>query len=134
MVPWPIALLALFYGVIASASAATTWKAISGVADRSPVWPLAWLALSASLMCGLPLLKPWARTLAMAASTLLVLVTLSMAGLFVMGGQPLIGLLATMGTAVHVIAIRYLQRPTVKAYFGLRNVDCGLKRNAEKRV
>ena len=117
MVPWPIAWLALFYGAVATTSAATVWKVILGAADRSPVWPIAWLALSASLMCGLPLLRPWARTLAMAASALLVLVTLSMAGLLVMGGRPLIGLLATLGTAVHVIAIRYLQRPTVKARF-----------------
>ena len=117
MVPWPIALLALFYGVIAATSASTVWKVGSGVADHPLGWPLAWLALSSSLMCGLPLLRSWARMLAMAGSTLLVLVTLSMAGLLVMGGRPLFGLLATVGTAVHVIMIRYLQRPTVKAYF-----------------
>ena len=117
MVPWPIALLTLFYGVVATTSAATVWRVSAGAADRSLVWPLAWLALSGSLMCGLPLLRSWARRLAMAGSTLLVLVTLSMAGLFVMGARPLLGLLATVGTAVHVIVIRYLQRPTVKAYF-----------------
>jgi hypothetical protein len=117
MVPWPIALLTLFYGVIATISAATVWKIVTGVSGQSLIWPVAWLALSGSAMCGLPLLKPWARGLAVFGSALLALVSLAFAGLLVMAGQPLGGLLATLGAAIHVLVIRYLQRPVVKAYF-----------------
>lgn len=117
MVPWPIALLSLFYGVIATLSAATVWKALSGAGDRPFLWPAMWLALSTGVMCGLPLLKPWARGLAVAASTLLVAITLAVAGVVVLAGRPLMALVATVGAAVHVIAIRYLTRPQVKAWF-----------------
>ena len=117
MVPWPIALLTIFYGAIASLSAATVWRAVSGASDRPLIWPAMWLALSAGIMFGLPLLKVWARRLAIVASVLLMLSTLGVAGRIVMAGRPLVGLAATVGAAVHVIVIRYLQRPAVKAYF-----------------
>ncbi|MBI2496350.1 MAG: hypothetical protein HYY90_01975 [Candidatus Omnitrophica bacterium] len=117
MVPWPIALLSLFYGVIATVSAATLWKTFSGASDRPLLWPAMWLALSSGVMCGLPLLKPWARGLAVAASALLVAITLAVAGVVVLAGRPLMALVATVGAAVHVIAIRYLTRPAVKAWF-----------------
>ena len=117
MVPWPVALLTIFYGVLAAASAATVWKIATGVVARPIGWPLAWLALCAAVMCGLPLLRPWGRQLAILASVLLVLVTLATAGLIVMAGRPLAALLATLSAVVPVVTIRYLQRPAVKAYF-----------------
>ncbi len=117
MVPWPIALLTMFYGAIASLSAATMWRVVSGASDRPLIWPSIWLALSAGVMFGLPLLKAWARRLAIVASVLLMLSTLGVAGRIVMAGRPLIGLLATVGAAIHVIVIRYLQRPAVRAWF-----------------
>lgn len=117
MVPWPIALLTLCYGVIAAASAAAVWKAAVGASAQPLVWPLLWLALSGSVMCGLPLLRAWARTLAITASTAMMGMTLAVAGLFVMRGRPLAGLLATLGAGVHVLVIRYLRRPSVRAWF-----------------
>ena len=117
MVPWPIALLTIFYGAIASLSAATVWQVVSGTGGRALIWPAMWLALSAGVMFGLPLLKAWARRLAIVASVLLMLSMLGVAVRVVMAGRPLIGLVATVGAAVHVIIIRYLQRPAVKAYF-----------------
>lgn len=117
MMPWPIAILTLLYGVIAAASGAAIWKISQGLSDRSPVWPAAWLALAVGVMCGLPLLKSWARALAMAGSVVLMAVTLSVAGILVMGGRPLWALLATLGAGVHVVIIRYLRRPSVKGYF-----------------
>ena len=117
MVPWPIALLTLFYGVIAAASAVTAWRVVAGAINRPLIWPAGWLVLSASIMCGLPLLRPWARGLAVMMSALMVLVTLSMAGLFVMAGHPLGAVLATVGAGVHLVIIRYLRRPNVRAYF-----------------
>jgi len=117
MVPWPIALLTMFYGAIASLSAATMWRVVSGASDRPLIWPAIWLALSAGIMFGLPLLKAWARRLAVIASVLLMLSTLGVAGRIVMAGRPLVGLVATVGAAVHIIVIRYLQRPVVRAWF-----------------
>ena len=121
MVPWPIALLALFYAAIATISASTVWKIATGQAHQSLVWPVGWLALSAGAMCGLPLLRPWARHVAIAGSALTALITLAVAGLLVMGGRPLGALAATLGAGVHVLIIRYLQRQATKSYFEFRN-------------
>ena len=117
MVPWPIALLTLFFGVIATIAAATVWKIVSGASDQPLVWPLVWLGLSCAAMCGLPLLKPWARTLAVAGSWLMALATLSLAALLVVSGKSIVALGATLGTLVYLIIIRYLGRADVKAYF-----------------
>jgi hypothetical protein len=117
MVPWPIALLTIFYGMVAALSAATIWQIATGAVARPLLWPILWLTVSAGVMCGVPLLKPWGRALAIIASWLMVVVTLAIAGLVVMAGRPLLGLLATVSGTVHVVAIRYLRRPAVKAYF-----------------
>ena len=117
MIPWPVALLSLFYGLIATISASAAWKVISGMSDRPILWPLAWLALAFGTMCGLALLKPWGRGLAVVGSIVMALVTLALAGLFVMGGHPVAALLSTLAASVHVIVIRYLHRPVVKRYF-----------------
>ena len=123
MVPWPIALLSLFYGVIATLSASSVWRILMGVSDRWLGWSLAWLMLSGGAMCGLALLHPWGRRLAIGTSVCLLVVTLALAGLFVRAGQPLVGLLIAFMASVHVLIIRYLQRPRIKRYFGFRNVD-----------
>ncbi len=117
MIPWPIALLSLFYGALAAASAATVWKIAMGLTDRPLGWPLAWLAGSVGLMCGLPLLKSWARPLAVAGSWMLVAITLSLAGLLARANHPIAALGATIGCTIHLIVIRYLGRPSVKAFF-----------------
>ena len=117
MVPWPIALLTLLYGVIATASAATVWRVVIGISEQSLLWPLTWLTLSVGAMCGLPLLKPWGRVLAIWTSVLLLLVTLAIAGLSVRSGHPLGGLLAAFIAGTHALVIRYLQRPAVKVLF-----------------
>ena len=131
MVPWPIAILTLLYGVIATASAVSCWKTAVGLTHQAPVWPLAWLAVSTGATIGLPLLKPWGRGLAVCTSVLLLAVTLAIAGLLVAAGRPLAGLLATGLAGTHVLSIRYLQRSTVKAYFGFRNADCGSSPQSE---
>ena len=45
MIPIPVALLALFYAVIATMSGVSVWKVVTGVSQQSIVWPLGWLAL-----------------------------------------------------------------------------------------
>ncbi len=117
MVPWPIALLTLYYGVVTAASAAMAWKAFVGISHQSMIWPVGWFALSAGAMCGLPLAKPWGRGLAIWTSVLLIVATLSFSGILILGGRPGAGLLVTLSTAGHFLAIRYLQRPIVKTYF-----------------
>jgi len=117
MVPWPIALLAMLYAVIATASAAAFWRIVSGTSHQSVVWPLGWLALSAAAMVGLALLRPWARRLAIVGLALITMTMLALAALLVMAGRPLGGLLATAAASVHVVIIYYLRRPAVRAMF-----------------
>ena len=117
MVPWPIALLTLFYGLLAAVTGATVWKIVTGTLERPIVWPAAWLALSVAVMCGLPLFKPWARRLAVVGSAGLGLVTLGVALLIAGAGRPGFGLLGALLAGTHLIVIRYLRRPSVKAYF-----------------
>ena len=119
MIPWPIALLTLFYGVIATCSAAAAWKISVGISRQSLLWPLVWLVFSGGAMIGLPLLKRWGRLSAILTSVFLTLATLATAGLFVRAHQPLAGLLTALATSAPLSAIRYLQRPIVKGYFGM---------------
>jgi hypothetical protein len=117
MVPWPIVLLTLFYGALAAVCGATLWRISTGVVERSAFWPLAWLALSAGIMCGLPLLKPWSRKMAIAGSIGLGIVTLGFALLIAGSGHPGLGMAGALLSGLHLIVIRYLRRPVVKAYF-----------------
>ena len=118
MIPWPIALLALFYGVVATTSAATLWKILTGAMERPIVWPILWLVLSAGAMCGLPLLQSWGRRFAVWTSSLLTASTLAASALLVAAGRPGAGLAVTFSAAFHLLVIRYLQRPSVKRWFG----------------
>ena len=119
MVPLPIALLSLFYGFLAAISASAVWKIAHGTLSRPVIWPALWLGLSAALVCGLPLLKPWARSLAIIGSWALALMTLAYAGLLARAGRPGLALAGGFLAGSHFIIIRYLKRPTVKAYFGV---------------
>ncbi|MBI3320686.1 MAG: hypothetical protein HYZ91_00255 [Candidatus Omnitrophica bacterium] len=117
MVPWPLALLSLFYGVVATLSASMVWRIVTGTLARPLIWPMMWLALSAGVMLGLPLLKSWGRVLAMAASVLMTATTLAIAAVLAAVGRPGLSLLATVSAGAHVLAIRYLTRPQIKDYF-----------------
>ena len=118
MVPWPIALLAVFYALIATASAASVWRIISGMSHQALGWPLGWLAASSAAVYGLVLLRSWARRLALIGFIALCVIALAVAGLSVTSGAPVGGLLSTLIAGGYVVAIRYLQRPSTKAYFG----------------
>ena len=48
MIPWTIALIALFYAVLTAASGANLLRALSGGSAQSPVVAACWLALSAA--------------------------------------------------------------------------------------
>ena len=117
MIPVPVALLSLFYAVITAMSGVSVWKVVTGASHQSILWPLAWLALSASAMYGLALLKPWARTVGIIGFWALAAVTLGIAGIMVATGRPWSGLFATVIAGSYVLAIRYLQRPSVRAHF-----------------
>jgi len=117
MIPWPIALLSLCYGLIAAASSVMVWKITAGSSQQPLLWALAWLAVSSGVMCGLPLLKPWARRLAIFGSVVLTALTLSVAAVFLIASRPVAALVITLGAGLHVVTIRYLQRPAVRAWF-----------------
>ena len=117
MIPWPIALLTLFYAVIATASAAKVWKILAGVSEQAILWPLSWFVLFSIIMCGLPLLKPWARRLAVFGSLILMIACLAVSALLIVTSQPIGALCATVASGVQFLMIRYLRRPFVRAYF-----------------
>jgi hypothetical protein len=118
MIPWPIAMLTLFYGVLAALSAASTWTIVTGASQRPLLVHLGWLALSGATTLGLPLLRPWGRRLAVWTSGALMAVLLAIAGLLVLAArQPVLGLATAVVAASQMIPIRYLQRPAVKAWF-----------------
>ena len=119
MIPWPIALLCMLYVAIATSSSATLFQIISGGLAHSPMWPLVWWAVSAMLVVGLALMKPWARMLAVIASTVMTVGALGMAVIVVLPAQPhgAQSLLATLMAGGHLVIIRYLTRPHVRAWF-----------------
>jgi len=127
MIPWSIALLTLFYGVIATLAAAHVWRmlmsgaAMWAVVHRASVsrvvWALVWLGVASAAMIGLPLRRAWGRSLAIITSWLLIVTTLAMAGVLVASGKPGLGLAVTFSIACHYLMIRYLKRPVVVAWF-----------------
>jgi hypothetical protein len=118
MIPWPVALLTAFYCVVATLSAAMLWNIVRGASRQPLVWALAWLGVSGAAMCGLPLLRPWGRRMALLTSWLLIGATLAVAAGLVAAGKPALGLAVTFSTACHYLMVRYLKRPAVRAWFG----------------
>lgn len=118
MVPWPLAVLALFYGAIATLSGAMLWKIAAGMSHQPMAWAIVWLACSSGATVGLALLRPWGRRLAIWTSWLLIAATLAVAAALVAGGRPVAGLIVTFSTSGYYLVIRYLKRPLVVAWFG----------------
>ncbi len=119
MVPWPIALLVLWYAGLATASAATLWKLWHGQVHGAILWLSVWCGVSAVLVVGLAWLKPWARKLAIWSSGLILVGALANAGLAIAQAapQPMRSVLATGIASIQLVVIRYLTRPHVKAWF-----------------
>ena len=117
MIPWPIALLAAFYTALATASAASAWKALNGVGHDSPVVAAVWSAISAVSVVGLVLLKPWARRLTVYAAMTTMVIGLALAAYYVLQGQAAPALWATGFASLQTFVMRYLTRPRVKAWF-----------------
>ena len=117
MVPLPIAGLAVLFALIAALSASEVWKILQGRVDGSPVWALAWLVISFVTMCGLSLMRPWARRAAIVGLIFMALWGLGVAALYIAARQPWMALAMTFSTLLPVGSIRYLRRPLVKALF-----------------
>lgn len=119
MVPWPIALLAGLYAVLATCSAAALWRIVQGQVHQSVLWPVVWCAVSTTLVIGLAFLKPWARTLAIWSSTFTLVGSLSAALMAVLQPtpSPMRSLAATGMAGVYLLVLRYLTRPHVKRWF-----------------
>jgi len=127
MVPWPIALLTLFYGVIATVAAAHAWRMLvpgavtSAIFQKASIshvgWALVWLVVASAAMIGLPLRRLWGRSLAILTSWLLIATTLAIAGALVAAGKPALALAVSCSVGCHYLMIRYLKRPLVVAWF-----------------
>lgn len=119
MVPWPIALLCGFYTAVAMCAASAAWKGVHSSGLAAVSLPIAWVAASAVVVGGLAYMKPWSRTLAVWVSTALLLSALMTAIWSVVQSppQPSRSLIATGLAGVYLVAIRYLTRPRVRAWF-----------------
>jgi hypothetical protein len=117
MVPRPIAVLALLYAALTAASAATLCRITAGGLAQSPVWPSAWLALSAGAMFGLALRREWGRRMASWTAWWMILCLLATAASLISAGRPGLGLAAGFGTTAPLLVARYLSRPRVKHWF-----------------
>ena len=117
MIPWPIALLSLFYGMLMAVSATSVWQVLTGVVHKPLTFQVVWLILSGAAMLGLPLRQVWGRWFAILSAWLVTVSILAIAAWLILAGSPGWGLAAGFGTVVPLVAIRYLRRPAVKAYF-----------------
>ncbi len=118
MVPWPIALLAAGYTILATTSAAAMWRHPQG--QGGAVWLGAlWCGVSVVLVAGLATLKPWARTLAVWVSIGLMISALGAGVLAIVQvpPQPMRSLLGTVMACAQLVILRYLTRPHVKGWF-----------------
>ena len=116
MIPLPIALLSLFYALIATAAAAQSYKILTGMLDKPLIPQITWLILAAGAMVGLPLRRPWGRWMGIACAWWVVLTVLAIAAWLIVHQEPGFGLVAGLGTVVPLVAARYLTRPKVKAW------------------
>ena len=117
MIPWPIALLTLYFGALASASAASLWRIVAGDTGRPWAGPAAWLIVTAGATLGLALMKPWGRWMAMSGAYLVMATGLGVAAALVASQQAGLGLLSACGAGAQMLIIRYLRRPMVSAWF-----------------
>ena len=118
MVPLPIGLLTLMYAGIVAAASASIWGRLIGRGEASLVWSAGWLAVSLGAVCGLALLRPWGRRLAMWGFAGLMATTLAMAAQQIAGGRPVAALATAITAGLQYLGIRYLRRPHVRAWFG----------------
>jgi hypothetical protein len=119
MIPWPIALLAAGYTILATTSAAAMWRHPQGHGAWSLLWAGGWCAVSVVLVAGLATLKPWARVLSIWVSIGLMISALGAGVLAIVQvpPQPMRSLLGTLMACTQVVILRYLTRPHVRVWF-----------------
>ncbi len=118
MVPWPIALLALWYGALAASTGAMLWRAADRMAWGWSATASLLAGCSAAAAIGLPLFKSWALRLAVAVEWLVAFGLLLAAMGCVAAGRPGWGLGVTVAAGSQWIIVRYLRRPAVQSLFG----------------
>ena len=127
MIPWPIALLSLAFGAVATLSTALVWKILLGTVHQSIAGPAVWMIFSGGACLGLALMQPWGRRLGIWTGWLLIAATLAAAAVLSVHGRPVAGLIVTFSTAGYYLVIRYLSRPQVRAWFGESSVKPTVK-------
>ena len=119
MVPWPIAFFVVLYTMLGTAMGADAWRAWQGRAMQRAALPLAWCAIFMTLAIGLSFMRSWARRSVVWVSVFLMVATLSAAVMAVVRvpPQPKAAMWGTLLAGAQFLAIRYLTRPRVKAWF-----------------
>ena len=117
MIPWPIALLSVFYALIATSAAAQCYKIALGALDKPLAPQVAWLLVAGGAMIGLPMRRVWGRWCAIACAWWMTFTVLAIAAWLISQREPGWGLVAGLGTVVPLVAARYLTRPKVKSWF-----------------
>ena len=124
-----MALFAAFYAAIGTSAAAKLWNVMSGqpsAGHPSEVWLAFWTAVSITLTVGFMLMKPWARRAAVWSSVLMMGGALVSAWIAAVHAQARLGFISTGVATIQLVAVRYLTRPHVKAWF-IQTQDSGLK-------
>ena len=113
MIPWPIALFAIFYVCIGSSAA------VMVAHGHGSAWTIVWGGVAVALVWGLVFLKPWARALAVWSSVVMTLAALlsALMAVIVTPADPHLALLATGMAGVQLVVVRYLTRPRVRGWF-----------------
>ena len=126
MTPWPIALLAALYAVLATCSLAGVWRLLAeGQVGGELAWSLLWTVLSTASMLGLALMRPWGRRLTVWTSMLLMGSSLCAAWYAVTQPvpQPRWSFAATGLASLQFVVMRYLTRPKVKHWFSMASAE-----------
>ncbi len=119
MIPWPLALLTMVYGLLAFLSAVQVITCAAQHALAGGLWSLVWFLLTSASAVGLPSRYAWARRCAVLTALLFVISALVGATILVLRQppQPRAALGETLLAGVALIVIRYLTRPPIKAQF-----------------
>ena len=119
MIPWPLAALAVVYGLLAFLSAVRVVTCLA-VRDWLGVgWSGLWFAVTAVACVGLPAQRELGRKCAIIGAVLFLPVALRVAVQHVLQTPPRPdGALISVALAgVAMIILRYLRRPVIKAQF-----------------
>jgi len=115
MIPWPIAVLSTWFGILAACAA---FNALTTSLIGVAVWSWLWCGVAFLTTITLATMRVWARRMAVGVAVFFMAGALLAAlGTAMLAQHPLRILVSTAMAGVHLIVARYLTRPRVKAWF-----------------